>query len=63
MKKFPTISPLSLTRLRIPFDHPDWVFELKHDSFRGVAYISAGKCKLVSRNANIAAHSAIPKYT
>jgi hypothetical protein len=31
MRKLPTISPLTLTRLRAPFDHPDWTFELKHD--------------------------------
>ncbi len=52
MKNLPKIPPLTLTRLRQPFDDPDWIFELKHDGFRGVAYISVGKCKLVSRNAS-----------
>jgi len=46
----PRIAPLILTRLREPFDHPDWIFELKHDGFRGVAYVSDGRCQLVSRN-------------
>lgn len=50
--KLPRIAPLTLTRQREPFDHPDWVFELKHDGFRAVAYISDGKCKLISRRDN-----------
>ena len=53
MKKLPHITPLMLTRQRKPFDHPDWIFELKHDGFRGVAYIADGKCKLVSRRDNV----------
>jgi bifunctional non-homologous end joining protein LigD len=52
-QKLPRISPITLKRLREPFDHPDWIFELKHDGFGGVAYVSRGECKLVSRNANV----------
>jgi bifunctional non-homologous end joining protein LigD len=52
MKKLPRIAPLTLRRLREPFDHPDWVFELKHDGFRGVAYISDSSCRIVSRRDN-----------
>jgi len=40
-------------RLRLigkPFDDPDYIFELKHDGFRAVAYIDSGDCRLVSRN-------------
>jgi bifunctional non-homologous end joining protein LigD len=33
-----------------PFDHPDYLFELKHDGFRAVVYIEDGQCRLVSRN-------------
>jgi bifunctional non-homologous end joining protein LigD len=39
-------------RLRLvkePFDHPDYIFELKHDGFRAVAYLQNGECKLISR--------------
>lgn len=50
MKQLPRVSPLPLMRQREPFDHPDWICELKHDGFRGVAYISDGQCQLVSRN-------------
>ena len=42
-------------RLRLvpePFDHPDYLFELKHDGFRAVVYIQNGECKLISRNLN-----------
>jgi hypothetical protein len=24
---------------REPFDHPDWIFEIKHDGFRAIAYV------------------------
>jgi bifunctional non-homologous end joining protein LigD len=41
-----------LTLVRQPFDHPDFLFELKHDGFRALAYISDGKCELVSRHGN-----------
>jgi bifunctional non-homologous end joining protein LigD len=40
-------------RLRLvkePFDHPDYIFELKHDGFRAIAYLYNGECKLISRN-------------
>jgi bifunctional non-homologous end joining protein LigD len=40
-------------RLRLvkqPFDDPDYIFELKHDGFRAVAYIDQSGCRLVSRN-------------
>ena len=48
----PRFEPMPLARLRAPFDHPDWVFELKYDGFRALAYIDAGQCKLVSRKRN-----------
>ena len=48
----PRIQPMRLTRVAKPFDDPDYVFELKHDGFRALAYIEAGECKLVSRNSN-----------
>jgi ATP-dependent DNA ligase len=35
-----------------PFDDPDWLFELKHDGFRALAYLEDGKCRLVSRHRN-----------
>jgi bifunctional non-homologous end joining protein LigD len=37
---------------RPAFSHPDWIFELKWDGFRSLAYIDAGRCRLVSRKGN-----------
>jgi bifunctional non-homologous end joining protein LigD len=45
--------PMALSRLREPFDHPDWLFELKHDGFRALAYVSDGSCRLISRRHNV----------
>src|SRR5438270_3755615 len=38
--------------LKQPFDHPDYLFEVKYDGFRSLTYIEAGKCRLFSRNGN-----------
>jgi len=35
-----------------PFDGPDWLFEIKWDGYRAVAFIEEGKARLVSRNQN-----------
>ena len=48
----PRFQPLPVTRRSLPFDHPDWVFELKQDGFRTLAYIDGGRCRLISRNDN-----------
>src|SRR4051794_14859075 len=34
------------------FTHPDWLFELKYDGFRALAFVEDGACRLVSRNGN-----------
>src|ERR1700722_13285181 len=52
MKSLPQITPMTLSSLRQPFDNVDWVFELKHDGFRCLAYIDNGACRLVSRRRN-----------
>jgi bifunctional non-homologous end joining protein LigD len=41
-----------LTLVRAPFDHADFLFELKHHGFRALAYIADGRCELVSRRQN-----------
>jgi bifunctional non-homologous end joining protein LigD len=43
---------MRLTRIREPFSHPEWVFEVKWDGFRSLAYVDKGKCRLISRNGN-----------
>ena len=37
---------MPLASLYGPFDHPDWIFELKYDGFRALAYIDSGQCRL-----------------
>lgn len=44
--------PISLDRAPAAFSHPDWIFEIKWDGFRSLAYIERGKCRLISRNGN-----------
>jgi hypothetical protein len=43
---------MPLARLAEPFDHADWIFELKYDGFRALARIESGQCRLISRNRN-----------
>ena len=45
----PKLEPMRLARSPQPFDHPDWLYEIKFDGFRALAYVEAGKCRLVSR--------------
>ncbi len=40
---------MTLARRAQPFSHPYWLFEIKHDGFRALAYLKAGQCQLVSR--------------
>jgi hypothetical protein len=37
---------MRLTRRPEPFDCHDYIFELKVDDFRGLAYIESGQCVL-----------------
>jgi hypothetical protein len=36
---------MRLRLVREPFDHPDYIFELKHDGFRAIAYLQHGGSK------------------
>jgi len=40
-------------RRPLPFDHPEWIFELKYDGFRSLAVIQNGRTQLISRNGNL----------
>ncbi len=40
---------MPLVRIPEPFDHPDWLFELKHDGFRALAHVEGHRCRLLSR--------------
>ena len=43
---------MPLSRRPLPFDHPEWIFELKYDGFRSLAVIQNGRPQLISRNGN-----------
>jgi bifunctional non-homologous end joining protein LigD len=40
---------MRLSRRPKPFDSEDFLFELKHDGFRGLAFVEKHECRLVSR--------------
>jgi bifunctional non-homologous end joining protein LigD len=44
------IRPMLATLIREPFDHPDWIFEVKWDGYRAIAEIRDGGVSLTSRN-------------
>jgi bifunctional non-homologous end joining protein LigD len=46
------IHPMLATLVDKPFDDNEWLFEIKWDGYRAVAFIEDGKVKLVSRNQN-----------
>lgn len=41
--------PMPLVHIPGPFDHTDWLFEIKLDGFRALAYVEGHLCRLVSR--------------
>jgi bifunctional non-homologous end joining protein LigD len=47
-----TIHPMLAESVEKPFDGAEWLFEIKWDGYRAVAFIHAGKVRLVSRNQN-----------
>lgn len=51
--QLPRIQPLAPKGIANAFDHPEWLFELKHDGFRALAYVDRGKVELVSRTGHV----------
>jgi bifunctional non-homologous end joining protein LigD len=45
-----SFQPMPLSRRPRPFNHPEWLFELKYDGFRALARVERSKCQLISRN-------------
>jgi bifunctional non-homologous end joining protein LigD len=41
---------MPLSRRPLPFDHPEWIFELKYDGFRSLVIVENGRGQLISRN-------------
>ncbi len=50
------IRPMLATAIDRPFDSPDWLFEIKWDGYRAIAFLNQGKVRLVSRNQNELTH-------
>ncbi|MGC2063802.1 MAG: non-homologous end-joining DNA ligase [Thermodesulfovibrionales bacterium] len=44
------IRPMLATLVKEPFNHPDWIFEVKWDGYRAIAEIRSGDVSLYSRN-------------
>jgi len=49
----PVIEPAPLTALKEPIDHPNWLYELKHDGFRGMLYVDRSRAWLRSRKNHV----------
>jgi bifunctional non-homologous end joining protein LigD len=50
--------PMLATLADAPFDHPDWLFEIKWDGYRAIADLRGDRPRLCSRNAK----SFFPRY-
>jgi bifunctional non-homologous end joining protein LigD len=46
------ITPMLASLCEKPFDDPNWLFEIKWDGYRAVAFVESGDVRLVSRNHN-----------
>ena len=46
------IQPMLASITEEPFDDPNWLFEIKWDGYRAVAFVENGSVRLVSRNQN-----------
>ena len=47
-----TIRPMLATLVDEPFDDDEWLFEIKWDGYRAIAFLDDGDMRLVSRNQN-----------
>lgn len=47
---FTTLSPMLATLVDKPFDEPGWLYEIKWDGYRAVAFMNEGGSELKSRN-------------
>jgi hypothetical protein len=43
---------MPLVRIPEPFDHPDWLFELKHDGFRALTHVEGEGLTAIASDPN-----------
>jgi bifunctional non-homologous end joining protein LigD len=53
LSEIPTFSPALLARFPEPFDDPDWLYDLKYDGFRALAYVRSTGVELRSRTDHV----------
>ena len=46
----PRVQPVVPTRRKEPFDHADWLFDVKYDGFRALCHVEPGRPRFSSRN-------------
>jgi bifunctional non-homologous end joining protein LigD len=46
------IHPMLATLVDRPFDDPEWLYEIKWDGYRAIAFLEHGRVRLASRNQN-----------
>jgi bifunctional non-homologous end joining protein LigD len=54
--------PMQATLVNKPFDKPGWIYEVKWDGYRALAYLNNGKVELRSRNNNSFNEKFYPVY-
>jgi bifunctional non-homologous end joining protein LigD len=56
------LRPMLAMPAATPFDHPDWLFEIKWDGYRGIAEVEQGRVRLYSRS-NLSYEAQFPALT
>lgn len=56
------LKPMLATLTTDPFDDPEWMYEVKWDGYRALAYLNKGKVELRSRNNNVFNEKFFPVY-
>jgi bifunctional non-homologous end joining protein LigD len=50
--RLPRIEPIVPTVRPLAFNDPAWLFEPKYDGFRGLVYLTGGRCAIYSKRGN-----------
>ena len=57
-----SVAPMPATLVDNPFDLPGWIYEVKWERYRAMAFIKKGKVELSSRNAKSSNNKFYPIY-